>query len=61
MIANKDTYMKLQKNTECMRPIGGHCVGNCRKAHVNAECMRPIGGHCVGNCRKTTANTKIDW
>lgn len=61
MIANDNTYMKLQRNTECMRPIGGRCVGNCRKADVNTECMRPIGGRCVGNCRKSDANNQIDW
>lgn len=46
-------------NSDCSRPIGGKCVGNCRKidetkyiAEGISDCSRPKGGHCVGNCRK---------
>ena len=32
MVASEKAYMGLLvTNTDCMRPIGGNCVGNCRK------------------------------
>lgn len=62
MVASKSAYNNLfTSNSDCMRPIGGKCVGNCRKTGTNSDCMRPIGGKCVGNCRKTGGETVIDW
>ena len=61
MVATKKDYNVLKgNNTKCMRPIGGNCVGNCRKSGTNTECMRPIGGNCVGNCRKAEKKP-INW
>lgn len=62
MVANEKVYKKLlASNSDCMRPIGGNCVGNCRRTASNSDCMRPIGGNCVGNCRRTGTNTKLKW
>ncbi|WP_370807084.1 hypothetical protein [Dialister hominis] len=62
MVGSEKAYSKLfASNTDCMRPIGGSCVGNCRKTGSNSDCMRPIGGSCVGNCRKTGGNVTIKW
>lgn len=62
MIADKVIYERLLvSNSDCMRPIGGNCVGNCRKVGSNNDCMRPIGGNCVGNCRKTGNSTELNW
>ena len=62
MTATKDDYKKLSVgNSDCLRPIGGNCVGNCRKTGSNVDCLRPIGGNCVGNCRKTGKNIQLEW
>ena len=49
---------KVLYNSDCMRPIGGNCAGNCRKTEIYNECMRPIGGNCAGNCRKTGTESR---
>ena len=62
VIASEKVYENLfSSNSDCMRPIGGNCVGNCRKTGSNSDCMRPIGGNCVGNCRKTGGNVELNW
>ena len=62
MVASAKDYEKLSiSNTDCARPIGGNCVGNCRKTGSNVDCLRPIGGNCVGNCRKTGKNVQLEW
>lgn len=62
MIASDKIYQELiSTNTECTRPIGGKCVGNCRKTDTNNDCMRPIGGKCVGNCRKIETESVLTW
>lgn len=49
---------KVLFNVDCNRPIGGNCVGNCRKTNDFVDCSRPIGGKCVGNCRKTNTEER---
>ena len=62
MTATTKDYAELAlSNTDCLRPIGGNCVGNCRKVGSNTDCLRPIGGNCVGNCRKTGKNIHLEW
>ena len=62
MVANEKAYsMMYGSKGECMRTVGGKCVGNCRKTETNSECMRTIGGRCVGNCRKTDRNAQMSW
>lgn len=62
MIVKKEVYEKLAiSNMDCARPIGGNCVGNCRRAPTNMDCMRPIGGNCVGNCRKSPKVVQLKW
>ena len=62
MIASSKDYIKMfASNTDCLRPIGGNCVGNCRKTGSNVDCLRPIGGNCVGNCRKAGMNKQLVW
>lgn len=62
MIATEKEYQELlMGNTKCLRPIGGNCVGNCRKTDTNLDCFRPIGGNCVGNCRKSGNESHLIW
>lgn len=62
MVVSKSAYEKLSGvNSDCLRPIGGKCVGNCRRTETNTECARPIGGRCVGNCRKTGGDAELQW
>ena len=61
MVAENAHYNLLSGNTDCVRPIGGNCVGNCRKTGHNSDCLRPIGGNCVGNCRKTGTKSTLKW
>ena len=38
VVASKQVYANLfSSNSDCMRPIGGKCVGNCRKTGGNVE------------------------
>ena len=56
MTPSQNEYMRLAGSTEnCMRTIGGLCVGNCRGPAAES-CMRTIGGICVGNCRGPAAD-----
>lgn len=62
MVPTKKDYADLvQTNIDCLRPIGGKCVGNCRKTGTNVDCLRPVGGICRGNCRKTGKNVQLEW
>ncbi|MFL0194444.1 hypothetical protein ACJDU8_02485 [Clostridium sp. WILCCON 0269] len=62
MVANKKMYSKMYgSNVDCIRTVGGRCVGNCRKTDVNSDCIRTIGGRCVGNCRKTDVKPQSSW
>lgn len=62
MLKTSKAYSEMiPANRDCMRPIGGRCVGNCRKPETNNDCLRPIGGRCVGNCRKPADESGIKW
>lgn len=38
MVANEKTYSKMYgSNADCMRTVGGKCVGNCRKTDVKPQ------------------------
>ena len=62
MVVTRKVYSEmLPTNHDCMRPIGGRCIGNCRTPESNNDCLRPIGGRCIGNCRKPNNNNDIKW